>query len=194
MHSLIDLVCGISWSIVYIVAIAIGLKKSVCCIPSYALCMNFSWELCAVVNRSLNGTSFSTGYVSQLFWLILDIGVLLTWVRYNHALQFKAKVFRLLFLLFSVYAVAVFLDEWLVSVFTINLLMSIEFFVALRAETIYPSILVALFKMIGTFAATILNGLVISDRFVLWIGGCCLILDIYYFVCLLQKEVTYEKK
>ena len=73
--------------------------------------------------------------------------------------------------------------------------MSIEFVLTVGKNKISNSLLIALFKLIGTTAATVLNGILNWNSGVLWCGGCCLILDMWYIICLVnkQKEVEYEK-
>lgn len=195
MSEALDWTCGIGWSIAYIVAIAVGLRHKTYCIPRLSICMNLSWEFWAVVSRLQSGSALSSGFISQLLWLFLDLGVLLTWLLHEKDYQLKKKLLMFVFVFLSVFLWAFFFNGWLSSVFIINLLMSVEFLLTVGNGNFRSSRTVAVFKLIGTAAATILNGYVIWNSAILWIGGCCLILDTCYLFCLLggQKDVYDEK-
>jgi hypothetical protein len=191
----LDWVCGIGWSLAYVTAIIIGFRYKSYCIPRLSICMNLSWEFWVVISRMQSASSFSSGYFSQLLWLSLDMIVLLTWFLYDRELRAVTKFSMLSSIFIILFVWAYVYDGWLSSVFVINLVMSIEFVLTVGKNKISNSLLIALFKLIGTTAATVLNGILNWNSGVLWCGGCCLILDMWYIICLVnkQKEVLDEK-
>lgn len=196
MTTTLDWFCGISWSLAYVVAVFQGFKRKTYCIPRFAVCMNFSWEFWVVISRIQTDSPLNSGFISQLLWLSLDVGVLISWLMYDKGLRRKTKL-GIFVVVFGVVCLWAFIFEgWRSSVFIINLLMSIEFLGDyFRQGKCASSLLIALFKLVGTLAATVLNGLVYYTPVTLWIGGCCFILDMYYLFCLItkRKEVFDEK-
>lgn len=178
MAEALDWISGIAWTIVYAVAVYIGIQKKTYCIPSICICLNFNWELFAVLVRIWQHSSLNSGFISQLLWLVLDAGVLYTWICYGaDAIQRK---FSVLFLsAFCMAAITVGANLWAHAAFSINLIMSVAFLFGMD-KRMYPSLFVALAKCVGTFSATILNGVLNRDYFILSIGGLCMIADLWY--------------
>jgi len=82
---------------------------------------------------------------------------------------------------------------WEEAAFTINLIMSAAFLFQID-KRVYPSLLVAILKCMGTLPATILNGFLYRDLLILTVGGMCLIADLYYVYELWNnKTITPEK-
>lgn len=191
MNGILDIICGASWSVAYILSIFRGFRRKTWCIPGLSICMNFAWELSAVIERISNGTTDSQGFVIQLAWMILDLGIIATWLLYDRV--GKRRLYRNL-IQFAVVIIAVYLlsrvaGQWENSVFLINVVMSAEFILRLEKDHApWMSLGIAIAKLIGTFAATLLNGWIYPDSVVLWLGGICLLLDSYYVFRLLKLE------
>ena len=186
----LDVASGMCWSIVYLVAIIKGFQSKTWCIPKLAICQNLSWELYIVISGITNN-SYGTGFFVQLIWLILDIGVLLTWLLYDR--DGKYAMLRKLGILLCVSVVMLFptyiLSLWELTAFAINLIMSAAFIIRFRNGGIHwRSKVIAVAKLIGTFAATILNGVIFDNKMVLWLGGLCLILDSHYCASLMSNS------
>lgn len=79
MEVILDWISGISWTLVYALAIYHGIKEARYCIPAVCICLNFSWELLAVMARAFTHSPLDSGFISQILWLVLDVGVLFTW-------------------------------------------------------------------------------------------------------------------
>ena len=95
--------------------------------------------------------------------------------------------------LLAVYVVAYWGGGWLFSVFLINLIMSTEFIVRQhRDHTNWASLWIAVCKLAGTLSASILNGAMYRNALVLWLGGLCLLADIYYTILLLNERKGKE--
>lgn len=183
MNTFLDFTCGFSWTIAYIVAIVHGFRHKTWCIPALSICMNLSWEFCAVSNRLVIGATSGLPFFIQLSWLIFDLGILASWLLF--AGKSRKLLYRNLCLLTIVFAIVFWATriagEWEFSVFLINVIMSVEFILRLeKDDSFWTSRTIAVAKLIGTFAAAILNGLVFRNMMVIWLGGICLMLDSYY--------------
>lgn len=179
----LDFLCGLGWTVAYILAVVRGFRYKTWCIPGFSICMNFAWELSAVLERISNGSTLGLPFAMQLSWLVFDLGILATWLLYDRSSKRQLLKNILLFLtvLITVYSVARLAGHWEFSVFLINLLMSLEFLVRLEKDpSAWASRGIAVAKLVGTLAATLLNGLVYTNLAVLWMGGLCLLLDSYY--------------
>lgn len=191
MTTLLDFTCGFSWTIAYIAAIIRGYRHKTWCIPALSICMNFSWELCAVLNRVMNGSVSGLPFAIQLSWLTFDIGILASWLIFDRKGKKRKYKNLLLFaaVFFAVSWITWIAEQWEFSVFLINVLMSAEFIYRLSIDDAqWTSRTIALTKLIGTLAATILNGLIFRNLTVLWLGGICLILDSYYVLRLKKPD------
>ena len=190
MNTLLDLINGISWSIVYTVAIILGVQHKCWYIPKLAICQNFAWELLVVINRIQRG-SYGLAFWVQFIWLLLDVGVLITWLLYDRA--GKQSGVRKAGLLFTVVAVMYLLayqgGYWKFLAFLINAIMSAGFVLrTLRNDFHRESVLIAVAKLVGTLAATVLNGWIWWNPTVLWLGGLCFLLDGYYLISVFNKN------
>lgn len=189
MTTLLDFACGFSWTAAYIAAIVCGYRHKTWCIPALSICMNFSWELCAVLNRVMEGSVSGLPFAIQLSWLIFDVGIFASWLLFDRKSK-KLKYRNLL--LFAAVFIAVcwttwIAEQWEFSVFLINVIMSAEFIYRLSVDdSKWTSRTIAITKLIGTLAATTLNGLIFRNLTVLWLGGICLILDGYYALRLIR--------
>lgn len=190
MTVVFDLGNGICWTLTYITAIILGFKNRTWCIPKLAICMSFSWELLVVINRIQNGSVGGIPFYVQLTWLILDVVILVIWLMFDGGTE---KLFQNLCLFFSVFTVMyVFAyrgQAWVLTAFLDNVIMSVLFiYRRTKDHTPWTSRLIAVAKMIGTFSATILEGLIWWNPMILYIGGMCFLLDLYYAATLFSND------
>lgn len=189
MNTALDLVCGIGWSLVYIMAITLGIRHKAYCIPKFSICMNFSWELLVVITRLQNGSADTLGFVLQLSWLLLDVVIVITWLLFDRKTSILKNLGILLCVMLVVYLWAYRAGGWQSSVFVDNIIMSSEFVYRRKRDNAFmPSRFIAVAKLIGTLAATILNGWLIRNMLVLWLGGLCFLLDLYYLILLFDCD------
>lgn len=191
MEVVLDWISGISWTLVYITAICIGINKKTYCVPGISICLNISWELWVVLIRVKQRSSLDSGFVSQLLWLILDFGVLYTWIRYAKESDWK-KVLLLFGAAVAMAVIELGVGLWAEAAFAINLIMSVTFLFRLDKKT-FVSLPIAVLKCLGTLPATILNGVLYKDGFVLAIGGLCLIADVYYIYDIWKQKTAIKK-
>lgn len=195
MNTALDISSGICWSIVYIMAIVLGFQRKAWYIPKLAICQNFAWELLVVINRLQSG-SYGIAFAIQLLWLLLDIGVLITWLIYDRTGKYiwLKNTGLLLGVSVAMYILAYRAGKWEFAAFLINAIMSAGFVLRLyRNDTFPESVIIAGAKLVGTLAATILNGLIWWNPVLLWLGGLCLLLDGYYLISILNNKMAGEK-
>lgn len=193
MFQVLDLINGIGWSLTYIAAIILGIKNRTWCLPSLAICQNFAWELLVVIDRMQNNAFHSMSFVIQLTWLLLDIGILLTWLCFDsqNGRKYAPKIALFLSVFGLMYILAYRLSHWEIMAFWINAIMSAAFIYRKAVDSSkWTSKLISITKLIGSLAATIGNGLLQRNPFLLWIGGLCFILDLYYVLMLYRKEYS----
>lgn len=159
MNFVLDATNGICWSIVYATAIILGFRHRTWYIPQLAICQNLSWEFLIVISRFQSG-SFGFAFFIQFVWLLLDVGILITWILYDKCTSFIKKTVLLLLVFTALYTLAYKADKWEFAAFLINLIMSVEFIRRTYQNGHCPnSIFIATANLIGTLSATILYGL-----------------------------------
>lgn len=180
MIIVLDWISGICWSLVYLIATFKGVHQKAYFIPALCICLNYSWEMWIILVRSFLHFPIDMGFIIQIIWAILDIGVVYTWIRYNkNTLCKKLCWFIVVMLVMSVFTMITGL--WNLVAFGINLIMSITFVLRLDKQ-VHLSYIIAVLKCIGTLAATVLNGILIRNYGILLLGMLCLLADIYYII------------
>lgn len=197
--TLLTLISGISWSLVYIVLIRRGFADKTYGMPLFALSFNLSWEfLFAFVFRSSDVTVQG---VVNIIWCLFDVVIAYTYFRYGRK-EFAQIADGKWFLPWSITAFVISFAVIYVSVvvfgvsegaeytaFAQNLMMSVLFINLLvsRKDVSGQSIYVALLKWIGTAAPTILFYLRTENLLILVLGVGCFIYDALYTVMLYQQ-------
>lgn len=195
MSDVLNFVSGVCWSLVYILAIIQGIRNRTWCIPQLAICQNFAWEFWIVCFRVQAGQPIGLQYAVQIAWLVLDIGVLATWLIFDKCSE-KRKINKstlLLFVFFLMYLLTFKFQLWGVSAYLINTIMSIAFVWRIKQDKgAWTNISIALFKLIGTLAPTIGFGILNRDPIIFCLGFLCLIFDIYYLIVLYRGKERSE--
>jgi hypothetical protein len=198
--TVLTLLSGVAWTVVYAEAIRIGFTQRTYAIPVAALMLNIAWEwLYAFLDlTSMPGVQ---GYVN-LVWALADVAIVVTFFRFGFA-EFSDRMRRRTFTVggvgllgVSVAVQLLFLGEFgrsngeVYSAFLQNLLMSglfIAMFLA-RHGGRGQSLVIAVAKWLGTLAPTVQFGLVSGRGFVLGIGLLCTVLDLAYIGLLLRAH------
>ena len=206
LRTVLTLVSGICWTIVYIDGIRLGFKDRSYAIPFYALALNFAWELLHTIFGFRSGVSLQT--VINSVWLTFDIGILYTYFKFGRKYfprNLPASWFSGWTILGLLTAIAVeyaFIKEFGVyrgagySAFLQNLVMSVLFITMLirRGSTEGQSLNIAVNKWIGTLAPTILFGIVGDGGFpngsflILVVGIFCSVFDLIYIGMLFRMR------
>ena len=199
----LTILSGISWTIVYIDGLRLGLRDKSYAMPLWALGLNISWELIHFVLGAR-----MAGYTPQVIingiWFLFDIGLIYTYFRFGH--KYFPKGFKPVW--FYVWGTLVLMVTFTVQVAFVlefdiamaatyaaylqNLLMSVLFIQMLlqRGNREGQSMMIAVCKFIGSLAPTIsfgvLGGGPFSEplRFVLIIGALMAVFDLIYIVML----------
>lgn len=200
-------VAGICWTIVYIECIRLGIKQKTYAMPFWVLALNIAWETV----HSIWGYR-ENGIINQVVintvWFLLDIAILYTYFKYGqkHFPNFLSKkifiIWSLLVLIVSYFLQYLFVIEFgLVkgasySAFLQNLIMSVLFiamFIQRRSDE-GQNLNIAINKFIGTFALSILFGIVGINEFggpnffILVTGILIAVFDLIYIGLLLNNR------
>lgn len=201
MGTLLILVSGIAWTVVYVEASRVGFRDRTYAMPIAALGLNIAWEWTYAV-RGLSG-GLSTQGVIDLVWGLGDVVIAYTFFRYGRS-EFPPFVTRRMFAGWGVLVFGLsFATQWLFiaqfggqdaavySAFLQNLLMSglfIAMFVGRRGLR-GQSLTIAVAKWLGTLAPTILFGGLEHRPFVAGLGLMCSVLDLVYIgLCVWAKR------
>lgn len=210
IHLILTLVSGFCWTLVYLDGIRVGVRDKSYAMPFWALVLNLAWELLYGVEGYL-GYGWKPQTIINVIWLLLDVGILYTFIRFAPR-QFPYKSLpRTAFIFWTILGLATaFVLQWTVfhefgfgqgakySAFLQNLLMSILFISMLtqRNHTAGQSYTIAINKCLGTLAPTIHLGLIDQGpvSFILFTGGLIFIFDIIYIYLLYRfKQLGHQQ-
>ena len=201
LHSLLTLVSGICWTTVYILIIYRSFRDKIYGMPFWALAFNLSWEF--IFSFLLVSDPLSLQAIINNVWLGFDIIVMIAYILYGKkdwpvtvskkwVYPYSILVFAVSFLF--VYLLSVELDhsKGTYVAFIQNLMMSVLFIRMLlrRGTKAGQSTGIAVFKLIGTLAPTIIYGQ--QSRFVLFLGTACFVFDLIYLIMLLNFGKTTQ--
>lgn len=196
--TIMALLSGITWTGTYIVLIYRGFKDKATGMPLIALGLNISWEfLYSFIFPSDNKIQL----VINIVWFLFDVVIIVQKFMYGRDeydvnlkglgknLFYPTLMVSLLVCFLAVYFAAI---EWkdyigLYSAFIMNLLMSVSFIsmLAKREDIKGQSIYVAVLKLIGTLAPTLV--LCSSHPLVFMLGAGCFFYDSVYTILLVKK-------
>ena len=167
------LLSGISWTIVYVECVRLGIRDRICSMPFWALVLNVSWETLYLALDILNkhkSPEIVINIVVVACWILLDCGILYTYFRFGK--EYFPKEYLGLFYVWSLFCLIVsfalqilfviqFYPGKVYSAYLQNLFMSVAFIVMLAqmGSSRGQSKIIAYGKLIGTLAITILSGL-----------------------------------
>lgn len=200
--TILTLVSGISWTIVYIELIRRGLQDKTYGMPLFALALNIAWEFMFAfwVVEGMNVQRAVT-----ITWFLFDAVIVYTYFRYGRR-EFPQASQRF-FIPWSLVAFAVgfliiyfthyeFENFWgaRYSAFAQNLLMSVLFIDMLvrRDDVRGQSMYIAIFKWLGTLAPTIQHYSQTGSNLILLFGIGCFIYDVIYIWMLYRKFVELK--
>lgn len=185
---------SIGWIVAYIDAIRIGFKEKTYCIPLLPLVLNFSWEIAA----SFIYPSMNIYHLVYIVWAVLDVFILVTFVKYNTEYNRNTGVVvGFLLLMAGAWQIifAFYMTDWMiVTAFNMNLLMSFCFIHMLkqRGSSKGQSMVIAVSKCIGTLGSTLQGYITMNNLMMSGIGTLCFIFDIIYII-LLYRTIQTEK-
>ena len=198
LFTVLTLISGVSWTIVYLAIIYRGFKDKTYGMPFFALALNITWEF---LFSFLFGGELSLQLVINIAWFFFDVVILYTYFRFGRE-EFPESVDSKWFVPWTVWILAVgFITQYftvlefpglpgaMYSAFVINLVMSILFIgMLVRRDSVDgQSMGVAVFKWLGTAAPTLLFYLVSGSNLVLVLGILIFVFDLIYIAMLYQK-------
>jgi hypothetical protein len=201
MNFALTIISGLCWTMVYILIIYRSIKDKTYGMPFWALAFNINWEfIFSAIFVSHKPEDFTQLVVNHI-WLVFDIVIVVCYFLYGKK-DWPQAISKALFYPYSlIVLITAFLFVYLFSVtfhslngmymaFIQNMMMSWLFIVMLlrRNSLAGQSTGIAIFKMLGTLAPTILYGL--DYPFVLFLGACCFIADCIYVVMVLRFTAT----
>ncbi len=206
LNTALTLTCGICWTITYILIIIRSFKDKTYGMPFWALSFNISWEV--IFSLVLLNPTIPLQTLINRIWMLFDIAIVITYFLYGQK-EWPAKVNKKWFYPYSLLVlITAYLFVYLISAdlnqskgtyaaFMQNMMMSWLFIDMLnkRKSKAGQSVWIALFKMIGTIAVTIIYGA--TDRLVLFLGSGCFVADLIYLIMLTtvyKKPVVEEHK
>ena len=97
--TLLIVMSGICWSVVYVDSIHTGLKQKTYCMPLFALGLNIAWEgIYAYTDLFIRG-SINAQAIANTVWFLLDIFILVTWFKFGQE-EMEGELGRKLFIFF----------------------------------------------------------------------------------------------
>lgn len=204
--TLLIVMSGICWSVVYVDSIRTGLKQKTYCMPLFALGLNIAWEgIYAYTDLFIRG-SINAQAIANTVWFLLDIFILVTWFKFGRE-EMEGELGRKLFIPWTALVLAscfvlqiLFIAEFgdvegeKYSAYLQNIAMSAAYLYMLnrRKSSKGQTMLIAVCKCIGTLTPTI-YGTMEGNTFILVTGIICFFFDLIYIYCLhhvIQKEKT----
>src|ERR1044072_5098778 len=91
IKTILTLVSGICWTLVYIEGIRLGFRDKSYAIPFYALALNLAWELLHTYFGLRTTIDLQT--IINAVWFLFDVGILYTYFRYGKK-YFPARLAR----------------------------------------------------------------------------------------------------
>jgi hypothetical protein len=198
IKTILTVISGLCWTIVYIEGIRLGFKHRSFAIPFFALALNLAWELLHTIFGLQSRGGLQT--LINAVWFFFDIGILYTYLVFGRK-YFPGNLPRFWFVGWTVVVILTalcieyaFIREFGVflggayAAFLQNLVMSILFIDMLvsRGTREGQSLTLAINKWIGTLAPTIQFG-ILSDMdlprgslLILVAGGFCSVFDLIY--------------
>jgi len=183
---------GLMWTVVYIDSIRIGFRDRTFAMPLYALALNFAWEALYAFWGLWSLTVTVQTFVNIL-WALLDCAIIFTYFRYGkeeftaltgsrHFLAHAVLVFAMSFAIQIAFFAEFGAYGPVYSAFSQNLLMSVLYLAMLyrRKGRKGQSMLIAACKWIGTLAPTVVLGVFAGVRLALVLGLLCSVFDILY--------------
>lgn len=202
--TLLIVMSGICWSVVYVDSIHTGLKQKTYCMPLFALGLNIAWEgIYAYTDLFIRG-SINAQAIANTVWFLLDIFILVTWFKFGRE-EMEGELGRKLFIPWTALVLAscfvlqiLFITEFgdvegeKYSAYLQNIAMSAAYLYMLnrRKSSKGQTMLIAVCKCIGTLTPTI-YGTMEGNTFILVTGIICFFFDLIYIYCLyhvIQKE------
>lgn len=208
MATLLTILSGIAWMIVYEECIRIGLKKKTYCMPLFALGLNLAWESIHSIYGFASG-DYGVQTIVNAVWCLLDIVILYTYFKYGKE-EFGTHSKKEFYTWGILVLITSYLVQWgfvlefgrvramQYSAYIQNLIMSVMFIAMLekRQSSKGQSMLLATAKWIGTLAplgiVSMNYGTSDFQPLIIILGIFCSVFDLLYMY-LLSRRIKAER-
>ena len=205
-NDVLTITSGLCWTLVYVLIIIRSYRDKIYGMPFWALAFNLSWELIFSFLLLPTSPDLQLQLWINRVWLLFDVALLVAYFKWGRK-EWSTTMPMLFFYgysllviitgFFFVYLLSVELDhsQGMYAAFIQNLMMSWLFIrmVQRRKSTAGQSIGIAVLKLIGTLAPTIIYGA--KSPFVMFLGLSCFVADaIYLFLLIRVRRKTIEWK
>jgi len=202
----LTLISGLSWTAVYVLIIIRSFRDKTYGMPFWALAFNLSWEFIFSVVLLPTSPEWLLQLWINRVWLLFDVAILVAYFKWGKKewsttlpllFFYGYSVLVLITGYFFVYLLSVELDhsQGMYAAFIQNLMMSWLFIrmVQRRKSTSGQAIGIAVLKLIGTLAPTIIYG--VKSPFVMFLGLSCFMADaVYLFLLIRTRRKTIDWK
>lgn len=195
----LTLISGICWTLVYVLIIFHSFRDKTYGMPYWALAFNLSWEIIFSFVLVPASPEWMLRLWINRVWLLFDAAILFAYLKWGKR-EWSSSLPVVLFYPYSllvlatgyffVYFLSVELDhsQGMYAAFIQNLMMSWLFIRMLqrRKRTSGQAVGIAIFKLLGTLAPTIIYGA--KSGFVAFLGASCFVADVIYLFLLVAAR------
>ncbi|MEA4812087.1 MAG: hypothetical protein VB108_05925 [Anaerolineaceae bacterium] len=201
-YMILSALSGICWSFVYVAIILKNYQDKTCGMPLFALTFNVAWELIFGV--------FTPGSISiqkgvNIIWSLLDLVIVFQYFKYAKK-EFPKQYSKH----FTLWSITAFISAFAIIIafsrefsgfkgaqyaaYLQNLAMSILFIdMLLRRNSVHgQSMLIAVFKMVGTLCPTLMVIFSKGSHLLITLGAVIFVFDLIYL--LLLNDFLHTKK
>lgn len=157
-----DLLTAVFWTCVYVFVIISTVQKKNLTIPVYSVILNYAWETVALISEVVHRNYSAFGFWCYLVWFVLDTVIVVLYLVLIR-MQKREKIRFILYaavcmtlLVFTRYF-SYFL--FFASVYLIDLIMAIEWYVFIRKQRRYAvggwDLIICVFRLTGDVFAWI---------------------------------------
>jgi hypothetical protein len=199
----LTIISGLCWTITYILIIYRSIKDKTYGMPFWALAFNISWEFIFSIIFVFHDPNDLTQLVVNRIWLLFDVFIIVTYFMYGRK-EWPVSIPQKWFYPYSVLVLIIsFGFVYLFSVtfhnkngmyiaFIQNMMMS-WLFIAMRIKRnslAGQSLGIAIFKMFGTLAPTLLYCW--DYPFIMFLGLNCFVADCIYIAMIWKRKVAIK--
>jgi len=200
---------GLFWVMAYIQSLRVGFSLKTYCIPFVALFLNVGWELYNTIRGFMIAGSYFLNYINAI-WLFLDFLIVYTFWQFGRNQSQQRSNF--IWIVIGLFLAGLIINHICAVIYTpkiganyfglcINIIMSFLFVTNLikQKKNFTHDLLIAIFKLLGTFFLTLLLGvfgvtrLGGVDRAMLLLGSIVFVLDIYYLYKLIKAGYRFRE-
>lgn len=205
LRFVLTIISGLCWTMAYILIIYRSFKDKTYGMPFWALAFNISWEFIFSFVFVSDRPDHHAQHIVNQVWLAFDVVILICYFLYGKKdwpiavskkwfYPYSILVLIACYLFVYIFCIELNNKNGMYMAFIQNMMMSWLFIAMLikRNDLSGQSWCIAIFKLLGTLAPTLLFGM--SHNFILFLGINCFIADSIYIGMLLHKRKQILQK